>query len=150
MVADGPGADLGLGVAEPPPGQHLAEEERPLGRRAVVPQHVDVDEVAVRDLGDARVAGREEREHLGHHLGGQVGAAVRRRDGDPEQAGPRERLELAGRQDPLAVALRGADGELVAQVTGDVPGPRPPSAPGPGSSTTVVPSPGPPPSAAKT
>ena len=100
------------------PCEHLAEEERPLGRRAVVTQHVDVDEVAVRDLGDARVPGGEQREHLGHHLGGQVRAAVRRGHGDAQQAGPRQRLELAGRQDPLAVALGGPDGELVAQVAG--------------------------------
>ena len=75
-VLDVLGARLRLGVAEPPARQHLAEEELLLLRRALAAQHIDVDEVALRDLGEAGVGGGQQPEDLGEGLAADVGAAV--------------------------------------------------------------------------
>ena len=106
-VAHVPGADLRLRVAEPLAGQHLAEEEVLLLGRALVAQRVDVDEVAVRHLGHAGVAGGEDAEDLDERPDGQAGATVARRHGDREQPRRRESLDLGLRQDPVAVAHGG-------------------------------------------
>ena len=118
-VADVLGADLGLRVAEPLAGQHLAEEEPPLLTRALVPQRVDVHEVAVRHLGHARVAGREDAEHLGQRLDREPGATVLGRHRDREQAGGREAVQLEPGEQAVAVALERRGGEPGGDLRGD-------------------------------
>ena len=65
VVAHVLGADLRLRVAEPLAAPAPRRRRTPAGRGSPVPQRVDVDEVAVRDLRDVGVARREQPEHLG-------------------------------------------------------------------------------------
>jgi hypothetical protein len=74
-VLDVLGAGLGPGVAEAPACQQLGEEGLALLRRALAAQHIDVGEMALRDLGEAGVTGREQPEDLGQGPGRDIGAA---------------------------------------------------------------------------
>ncbi len=112
------GPRLGLGVAEPPAVEDLGEEELPLLGGALAAQHVHVDEVALRDLRDVGVSGREEPHHLGQGTGAHVGPAVVAGDGYGEQAALRELVQFGGRQAALPVALGGTGGEPLRQPRG--------------------------------
>ncbi|MGC0360152.1 hypothetical protein RKD25_007441 [Streptomyces sp. SAI-124] len=113
------GARLGLGVAEAASGEQLGEEELPLLVAALAADHLGVDEVALRDLGEARVGGGEQPEDLGDGGRADVRSPVFGGDGDGEQPGGGETLHLLARQPALGVPGGGTRAELLGERRGD-------------------------------
>ncbi len=109
---------LRLGVAEAPPGEDLAEEELPLSRTALTGDHVDVHEVALRDLGEAGVGRGQQPEDLGEGLLAYVRSPVAGGHGDREQSGFADPVQLRAGQAAFGVPFAGGGAELVGEGCG--------------------------------
>ncbi len=114
------GAELREGVPEADSAQHLAEQElllRVVGDGADRRHHA---EMVLRDLPDAWIGGRDDRDHPGQGDVGQLGSAERLGHVDRPQAALREGIELRHRQPPRAVTLRGTLRELCGKPVGNL------------------------------